>query len=281
MNTAIAIWNYCWKAEDVSSWIHEFADRGFDTISFHPNQFGGDSAGRLSEVVDTLQSRKLRATVHGCVSMDTQIMKNIVQAMGDRLSVFSLDSAMRQDTRGWQHDAKRIKAALSFLQELTQGTDIFLAVEDFPLDTHALQYFSKDLGEVYENPQTGILVDVGHMHMRMQGHDYFRGMTVADYFRGLPVRLVEVHLHDNNGERDQHAHFGFGSVPFTDIASALKQMHFGGVCTVEIAPAFHDRTPQDSKLDAIRSLEQWLKLMHSPAMPGANQSDAGDGSSRA
>jgi len=189
--------------------------------------------------------------------MDPQIMKNMVHAMGERLSVFSLDSAMRHDSRGALHDAKRIEAALSCLQELTQGTDVSLAIEDFPLDVPALEYFAADLGVVYEHPRTGILIDVGHMHVRMSGSEYFSGMSVAEYFRRLPLPLVEVHLHDNNGERDQHGHFGFGSVPFPDIAAALKGMAFDGVCTIEIAPTFHGRTPQESKEDAMQSLEHW------------------------
>ncbi len=260
MITGIAIWNYCWKAEDLPGWINEFADHGFEAISLNAGQFTGECAEYLPPAVEALRRRNLRATVHGSASMDFQLMKTMAQAIGDRLDVFSMDSVMRKDSRGALHDAKRIKAALSYLQELTEGTRVALAIEDFPLDTPALKYFAADLGTVYEHERTGILIDVGHMHMRMTGEEYFSGMSVADYFRRLPSPLVEVHLHDNNGKRDQHAHFGFGSVPFPDIAGVLRAMRFNGVCTIEIAPTFHGRTPEESKIDAIRSLKQWQAL---------------------
>lgn len=260
MITGIAIWNYCWKAGEVPGWIHYFADHGFEAISFHPDQFAGESARYLPPVVAVLRNRNLRATVHGSACMDSKLMESMVHAMGDRLDVFSLDSVMRQDSRGALHDAKRIKAALTHLQKLTQGTRVLLAIEDFPLDSAALDFFAPDLGSVYEHERTGILIDVGHMHMRMTSEEYFRGMSIADYFSHLPFPLVEVHLHDNNGKRDQHAHFGFGSVPFPDIAGVLRSREFDGVCTIEIAPTLHGSTPQDSKKDAIQSLEHWQRL---------------------
>lgn len=261
MVNAIAVWNYCWNAAEVCGWIEEFADHGFQGISFHPDPFSGDAAGHLGPVVETLHNRNLIATVHGSVSMDPLLMKTMVEAMGDRLAAFTMDSCMREDSRGRLHHAKRISTALTRLQELTDGTGVRLAVEDFPLDSLAINQFATDLDGVYEHPRTGILVDVGHMHIRMNKSEYFGGMSVSEYFRRLPVPLVEVHLHDNCGERDQHAHFGFGSVRFPEIADALVEIGFDGVCTIEIAPGFHGRAPDESKPDAIRSLESWQRLV--------------------
>ena len=185
LNNAIAIWNYCWDAAKVPESIHDFAENGFDAISFNPKQFVGDSVRHLPAVIESLQSRNLKATMHGTVSMDTQSMKTMVDAMGEQLGVFSLDSIMSKDSRGSLHDAKRIAAALSRLQDLTRGTEVLLAIEDFPLDAAALEYFKADLGPVFDHPRTGILVDVGHMHMRMNGSEYFGGISVAEYFRRL------------------------------------------------------------------------------------------------
>lgn len=263
MRHAIAIWNYCWNAKELPGWVLEFADHGFDTISFHPKQFAGPSAGHLPAVVETLRERDLRATVHGSCAMERGLFEGLIEAMGDRLLAITLDSAMREDSRGRLHDATRIAGALSDLQRLTAGTTVDLAVEDFPLDALARQYFAAELGQVYEQPRTGILIDVGHMHMRMTGSEYFRPRTVSDYFHGLPCRLVEVHLHDNNGEKDQHGHFGSGSVPFDAVAQALRDLAFDGVCTIEIAPGFHGSTPAESKGRAAESLARWRAVMAS------------------
>ncbi len=261
MRYAIAIWNYCWNAEQLVGAVNDFANAGFDTISFHPDQFAGAGADQLPAVIETLRRRALNATVHGSVAMEPRVMATLAGAFGETLRVFSMDSALCQDSRGTLHDARRIAAALTHLQELTHGTDVWIAVEDFPLDSTALEFFAGELQGVYHHPRTGILVDVGHMHMRMRSAGSFAGMSVADYFSRLPVPLVEVHLHDNNGERDQHGHFGYGSVPFGEIAAALRAQRFDGISTIEVAPALHNRPPHESKPDALASLTQWRQFM--------------------
>jgi sugar phosphate isomerase/epimerase len=97
--------------------------------------------------------------------------------------------------------------------------------------------------------------------MRMNGSEYFRGVAVAEYFRSLPCPLIELHLHDNSGEKDDHGHFGFGTVPIDEVAKALKDMKFDGVCTIEIVPAFHGSTPEESKDRAVESLNLWRSLI--------------------
>lgn len=261
MTNAIAIWNYCWEPSGLPDWISEFAVHGFETISFNPGQFAGDALEHLPAAVDALREHDLTATVHGSVKMETPMMESLIQAMGDRLRAFTMDSAMCEDSRGRLHDAGRIAGALSFLQDLTKGTGIWLAIEDFPLDAFALEHFQGGLGKVYEHPRTGILIDVGHMHMRLHGSAYFSELSVVEYFERLPCPLVEVHLHDNNGKKDQHGHFGFGTVPFDEVASALKSIEFAGVCTIEIAPRFHCSTPEESKGKAVESLHSWRALM--------------------
>ncbi len=261
MKYAIAVWNYCWDAAKLPGWISEFADAGFDAISLNAGQFAAAAAGHLPGVVEALRGRNLVATVHGSAAMDAAVMEFLVRGLGDNLAVFSMDSVLREDSRGQLHDAGRDAAALGRLQELTEGTQVRLAIEDFPLDTAALEFFAADLGRVYPHPRTGVLVDVGHMHMRMKGAGAFGGMSIGEYFRRLPLAPVEIHLHDNDGLKDQHGHFGFGSVPFEEVAAALGELAFDGVCTIEVAPGFHGRTPLESKVDAIRSMERWRELM--------------------
>lgn len=258
---AIAIWNYCWNAAELPRWIEGFAESGFNAISFHPDQFAAVPERHLSEVVDLLRSLELASLVHGNVAMDPQLMERMVDAMGDTLKVFSMDSAMRQESRGVLHDAERIQAALSRLRDLTQGTDVRMAIEDFPLDLPALDFFSSELGEIYLDPRAGVLVDVGHMHMRMTGSDYFAGLSVQEYFERLPVPLVEIHLHDNNGLKDQHGHLGYGTLSVADVAIALKAIEFSGISTIEVAPSLHGRTPDHSRDDAVQSLKLWDSLM--------------------
>ena len=261
MRYATAIWNYCWNPGELEQWIDGFAGFGYDTISLNPGQFAGLAPAEVARVGAMLRARRLAATVHGTCDMAPDLMRAMIEGIADCLLAFTMDSSKQEDSRGVLHDGCRIAEALTRLQELTRGTDVLIGVEDFPLDSMALEHFRAELGDVYRHPRTGMLVDVGHMHLRMKRSPYFSSMAVKDYFARLPCRLVEVHIHDNAGERDEHGHLGMGTVPFAEVASALRELGFDGVCTIEIAPGFHGSTPEESKPRAKESLAQWRALV--------------------
>lgn len=268
MRYAIAIWNYCWEPAGLEDWIADFAAHGYDTISLGGGQFAHLAPADVARVADTLRDGGLFATVHGTCDMDPASMRMMVEGLGDRLLCFTMDSSKQEDSRGTLHNPLRIAAALAHLQKLTEGTGTLIGVEDFPLDTMALAHFAPELGSVYEHPRTGMLVDIGHMHLRMKRSPYFSGLTVREYFERLPCRLVEVHVHDNNGERDEHGHLGMGTVPFGETAATLRDTGFDGVCTIEIAPGFHGSTPAESRPHAFESLRRWRELMESTGCRG-------------
>ncbi len=257
MKTAIAIWNYCWNPENIMEWIVKFAESGFEAVSFNPRQFGDGRTGCLPEISALLTECNLTATLHGKVSGNSDLMDTVVQALSENLYAATMDPRRIQTSIGHIHNAAAEIDAIQRLLNLTSDSDIRVAIEDFPLDRAALDFYMKDLDDIYSDSRTGILIDVGHMHLRMNQSSYFRNQSVPDYFRSLPCPLVEVHLHDNNGKQDQHGHFGFGGINFAEVASALKEIRFNGVCTIEIAPGFHDSTPEESLPRAIESLQTW------------------------
>jgi sugar phosphate isomerase/epimerase len=150
---------------------------------------------------------------------------------------------------------------LNHAQRATAGTGVRLAIEDFPLDNAAKDFFREELGEVYGDSRTGILVDVGHLHLRRSQSRHFAALSVADYFARIPVPIVELHLHDNDGNKDQHGHFGFGTVPLGEVAQAVTGIGFDGMSTIEIAPGFHGSTPEASWDKAVASLKKWRELL--------------------
>lgn len=261
MHYGTAIWNYCWDPAALEAWIDRAVAAGFDTISLLPMAFAGEREKHLPGVSALLRERGLLATVHGTVAMDLDFASRFIAALGDRLYAFTCDSVLPEDSRGRLHDARRIVATLTHLQQATAGSKAWLAVEDFPLDASALDFFHEELGEVYGHPRTGILVDVGHLHLRRTQSPYFGALSVADYFARLPVPLVELHLHDNDGTKDQHGHFGFGTVPLPEIAAAVSGMGYDGMCTIEVAPGFHGSTPEESWPKAVASLARWQELL--------------------
>lgn len=266
MTYGIAIWNFAWAPQQLPAWIADFAEQGFEAISFHPQQFAGEAGRHLPEIVKSLRERKLAAALHGACAMEPAFLGGLIEGLGSTLLTVTLDSVMREDSRGRLHDAGRIAAMLGYLQRATDGTDVRLAIEDFPLDARALAFFGPELTGVYDHPRTGILVDVGHMHLKRTQESAFRDLSVADYLRALPCPLVEVHLHDNNGSKDQHAPFGFGTVPFPELARALCDLRFTGLHTLEIAPSLYGGEPRDARAQAIENLARWRALINAAAV---------------
>ena len=105
-----------------------------------------------------------------------------------------------------------------------------------------------------------MLVDVGHMNLRLHSEGYFHGITPGEYFARIPVPILEVHLHDNKGDDDRHGHIGFGDVDFTAVARGLRATGFDGISTIEICPLFHGSKPPESRPRVRESLDTWRKL---------------------
>jgi len=257
---AIAIWNYCREDSKLPVWIHEFADQGFDTISFNTGLFTRISSEHLRAANAAMEERNLMATAHGSSAMTKDAMEATLNALGDRLYAFTMDPVKREDSRGTLYDGRKMAEALATVLDLTDGTNIKVAIEDFPLDDLALTYYQSEFSGLYSHQRAGILIDVGHMHMRMKRSPYFSSLSIEEYFRRLPCPLVEVHVHDNHGLKDEHGHLGLGTVPFAEVAAALTKVNFRGVSTIEIAPSFHGSTPEESKPRAFESLRLWKAL---------------------
>ena len=69
-------------------------------------------------------------------------------------------------------------------------------------------------------------LDIGHMNMHQ--------INPADTIRALGERLELIHAHDNNGNTDQHNPIGMGIIDWNDVASALKEINYKGVFSLEI-----------------------------------------------
>lgn len=69
-------------------------------------------------------------------------------------------------------------------------------------------------------------LDIGHMNIH--------AINPADSIRTLKDRIEILHVHDNNGISDQHSPIGFGIIDWNDVASALKEINYKGVFSLEL-----------------------------------------------
>lgn len=76
-----------------------------------------------------------------------------------------------------------------------------------------------------------ICLDVGHTNVGIQG----KGITVGDVIRQYGTNVGCLHLHDNNGLKDQHKMPGMGDIDWKDLVDALKEVEYQGVYNLELA----------------------------------------------
>jgi sugar phosphate isomerase/epimerase len=259
MRIGISTWNYREPNQSLCELVSEFAEMGYTAMSFSQNNLLELTEIEASELKQLLQKRDLAATVHGACNTTPEQIRSIADCLGSTLHTFTVDALMRSDSRGRFYD---VQSMVPVMLEVGQNMgSVCFAVEDFPLDSQALSYYQNDLSPLIDHPNYGILVDVGHLNLRCNDRcSSFYGMDVLEYLSGVPLPIIEVHLHDNLGTRDNHGHFGFGNINFSEVVDALETIGFNGISTVEIAPSFHDKTPAESKPMAKQSLEIWRDL---------------------
>jgi sugar phosphate isomerase/epimerase len=256
----VAVWNWVEPGQSLSALVRELAGMGFDVMSFLPGQLLSLSQAQARALLAVLDGYRLPATVHGTCDLEPDMIEHTVTLLGRRLLAFTLDPLQRTDSRGTLYAVNAMVALLQTIRDSTRGTRVRFGIEDFPLDSLALDYYREELEPVLESPRFGILLDVGHMNLRMGQEDYF-ATDVGDYISRLPLPIVEVHVHDNGGERDSHEPLGAGDIPFPAVAGALMAVGFDGVSTIEIEPSFHGSTPAASKSHLRRTFEVWRGML--------------------
>jgi sugar phosphate isomerase/epimerase len=91
------------------------------------------------------------------------------------------------------------------------------------------------------SPCVGHCFDVGHWNL-------FGKVSMEEWFRDLGSRIVEAHIHDNAGEKDDHAAIGAGTVDFPLFFSLMELHAPDAVWTIEA----HSRKTLEEALVKIR-----------------------------
>lgn len=92
------------------------------------------------------------------------------------------------------------------------------------------RFYSKidDLIRVVEAvnlPNVGYCFDSGHANVD--------GLDIPATIHRLSDKLFELHLHDNNGKKDQHLPIGFGIIDWVEVIKALNEINYQHTITFE------------------------------------------------
>ncbi|UCH88047.1 MAG: sugar phosphate isomerase/epimerase [Thermoplasmata archaeon] len=97
------------------------------------------------------------------------------------------------------------------LEKFAKNLDLEVSLENMPIPKWTLCTNKDELMEYIEGTDLKICFDIGHAHINNQ---IFEFMKVIDLFGN-------VHIHDNNGKRDQHRIIGTETVPLKDFLKDL------------------------------------------------------------
>jgi sugar phosphate isomerase/epimerase len=95
------------------------------------------------------------------------------------------------------------------------------------------------------SPRLGICLDIGHAYA-------FSETSVFEWIETLGSRISYVHIHDNNGKKDEHLAIGDGGIPIKRVLDALETH------SKEALWALEQALEDDSCMHLIRSFE-WIR----------------------
>jgi sugar phosphate isomerase/epimerase len=117
-----------------------------------------------------------------------------------------------------------------------------VAVENvFDEEPEALQMLIERIG----SPDFGFCFDTGHFNI-------FSTVAMEQWFKSLGSRLVEVHLHDNDGKSDAHWSLGRGNIDFEKFFGLMNTHAPVPVFTLEL----HDKDGIELSLEHVKRLMQ-------------------------
>lgn len=127
-----------------------------------------------------------------------------------------------------------------FVKEAERLGTVIAAENIFDRDPRAL----KALVDRLDSPNFGVCIDSGHLNI-------FSQVDWEDWFSSLGPHIAEVHIHDNNGQADEHLPVGEGSIDFKKFFSLLGAYSKDPVYTIE-------PHGEEMMLRGMRAIERFL-----------------------
>lgn len=134
--------------------------------------------------------------------------------LGSDNVVFHLEAAYSEAS------ASAARGALDRLLPVAAEARVRLALEVLSPGCYGsrVEHLS-DLLRHFASPWLGICLDFGHAH---------QAASIPEWIDALAGRVVTLHLHDNDGVRDQHLPPGFGTLDWPSMLGRLRRAGYTG-----------------------------------------------------
>lgn len=133
----------------------------------------------------------------------------VAKILGVKQFIFHLRQSRLDD-----HEKKILKSVVDFAK--SQGIDmLYESNNQFIADT------TLDFLESF--PDVGYNLDIGHLNTAM--HHNTLGMSMNNFLDKVKDRIVFIHAHNNNGERDDHYGLKNGNLDWEKVLDLIDMTH--------------------------------------------------------
>ncbi len=276
MKTGLAIWHYPHRTGPEN--IRFFATQGYDAVSQVGSLFVNDlNRGLGPDYAAAIRQTGLSFTVH--YTLPSALDEASLAAFCDSIDTiaawqgeYGLISVLSFDVP--QFIRPNVTECVAYV--LRQLPTTRVALEDFCL--HEAECLAVE--PFRDNPNFGILLDIGHLNIRIRGKkpdgravfsnsalecpqaEKVTDAQLLTAFGSKRFPIFEIHHHSNDGVRDLHLFLQDGIVDTPALARVLKQLNYAGIVTIESAPGYMFPCAGQAADDGIaRSLALWQKAL--------------------
>ena len=235
-----AIWNL--GGADQAEKCRLAAAMGLDFVSFNasPLAWAKRNPGGGAATPGLLAELGLAWTVHCAIGRaDRPESPSSLSESLDEIAAFAADAGPPvvvstdpgynvDDSAGWVYDREATARGLEAIFERLSLLGMRIALENWRTNSRPEQL--DEMGRRFDG--LGMLLDIGHMNI----HVTTTGLAVGDYVASLPLPVIDLHMHDNDGTADQHLPLGEGTLALAETAGALGALGYDGPATIEVCP---------------------------------------------
>ena len=214
-------------------------DAGLNAVSFTWSPQESLSINEQDELFELMENHDIVTTFHTAVGMkgDTEWQKVLKRRLAlirewheqtGRLTCVTFDPGNIDNNEPWRLDLAGSSNTVRSAVEVFVPLGVRVAIENGFSFLHTISEL-KEFAEAIKPMQADMLLDLGHLNMCFQKY----GWDPGEFIRECPMEIIEIHIHDNDGDTDQHMPLGQGNLDLKPIVAALKARGFDGVATLE------------------------------------------------
>lgn len=265
----LAIWNFL--EGSLANRIERCAKAGFNAVSLS----GGDACalckGATPEVENAIMKHSLAVAFHpSFMAGDEIISSDILLADFESfvkwnqrtcaLHTVNYDAATGLVNGVKDYLAYEMHHVLKKMLSMSNGEGFSVGVEDWPRNNGQLD----DVYDLQAYSHYGMLLDLGHMNMRVSDHDNpdlpFSEKAARLYLDRINLPINELHVHNNDGKRDLHSSPSAGTADMKTLGAMLRRRGVQGISTIELVPAWNGMDDEEGWKAAEDALDFWNEV---------------------